>query len=233
MFLNYSNCFREALEAKAKLYDRLSKGRTEEGKEHFLVNFDQKPAKKSRSPSPDLVEIGPSAGPSFRFDSQPTIANGDEEWVEYTDSLGRTRSCMRKDLSKFIAADKRLQGEENKNLLHMKERASVARELMTDDMRREEQRLQWERDAMMGDAEKGASGPVHYQHVLRDGTHYISIVRNFSLKFHFFIEAWDHGVAYFQFSKDEITRQEQMKGIDAMRKQVIFKFIWSTSVLNL
>jgi hypothetical protein len=32
--------------------------------------------------------------------------------VDYTDSLGRSRRCMKQDLPKLIARDKKLQGKE-------------------------------------------------------------------------------------------------------------------------
>ena len=35
----------------------------------------------------------------------PPPRTADEEWVEYVDSFGRSRSCLRKDLPQFIKLD--------------------------------------------------------------------------------------------------------------------------------
>lgn len=37
----------------------------------------------------------------------------EEEWVEYTDSFGRSRKCLRQDLPNFIEQDKKLTQPEN------------------------------------------------------------------------------------------------------------------------
>ena len=57
-----------------------------------------------------LVEFGRKAGSSDDSDSDgggdyPAQDEG-EEWVEYTDALGRTRTCMKKDLPKLKEQDK-------------------------------------------------------------------------------------------------------------------------------
>ena len=43
----------------------------------------------------------------------PPPQTTDEEWVEYVDSFGRSRSCLRKDLSQFIKLDQQAE-ERNK-----------------------------------------------------------------------------------------------------------------------
>ena len=45
-------------------------------------------------------------------EATPPPQTADEEWVEYVDSFGRSRSCLRKDLPEFIKLDQ--QAEERK-----------------------------------------------------------------------------------------------------------------------
>ena len=41
----------------------------------------------------------------------PPPQSADEEWVEYVDSFGRTRSCLRKDLPEFTRIDQQLEAK--------------------------------------------------------------------------------------------------------------------------
>lgn len=68
----------------------------------YLVNFGQK-AHEERPKSDDETDTDDEIPSSSRKKD-----DDEEDWVEYTDVLGRTRKCHRQDLPNFIAADKKL-----------------------------------------------------------------------------------------------------------------------------
>ena len=57
-------------------------------------------------------ERGTTNNQSDEREVTPPPHTADEEWVEYVDSFGRSRSCLRKDLSQFIKLGQ--QAEERK-----------------------------------------------------------------------------------------------------------------------
>eukprot|EP00061_Rhincodon_typus_P008215 g30632.t1 len=88
----------------------------------------------------------------------PAPQNPDEEWVDYVDSLGRSRRCMKKDLPGLLAMDKDLRGP----------RQEVEKKtLLSEDMRRELQRQQWEKEEE--EALNRPVGPVHYEDIRQNG----------------------------------------------------------------
>ncbi|XP_053576891.1 coiled-coil domain-containing protein 174 [Bombina bombina] len=184
---------RQKLEEKALLYEQMTKGDfpDEETEELYLVDFGQKiidrqkevqalyqkgrPAAKEEKESPDLPI--------------PAAQNPSEEWVDYVDSLGRSRRCLRKDLSDLLKMDKYLQG----NRQNVQEKT-----LLSDDMRREMQRQQWEQEEE--EALKKPEGPLHYEDIRER-------------------EARQLGVGYFAFARDEDARRKQMETLDMLRDQ--------------
>ncbi len=70
-------------------------------------------------------------------------------------------------------------------------------QLLSEDMRRERERVQWERET----EHDVPVGPLHYQSV-QEGE-----VRN-------------HGVSYYQFSDQEEERKKQMEMLDKLRDEV-------------
>ena len=68
------------------------------------------PGKKESSEV--TVKPGTTNNQSDEREVTPPPQTADEEWVEYVDSFGRSRSCMRKDLPQFIKLDQ--QAEERK-----------------------------------------------------------------------------------------------------------------------
>uniref|UniRef100_A0A182PRU3 CCDC174 alpha/beta GRSR domain-containing protein n=1 Tax=Anopheles epiroticus TaxID=199890 RepID=A0A182PRU3_9DIPT len=99
---------KQMLKAKAKYYDRmLAAGGSLNSDENSLVMFnkkkqDTKPAYYSSSePSTDE-----SSADSESSDSEG-VEDGDK-WVEYTDFLGRTRKCLKKDLKECLTRDREL-----------------------------------------------------------------------------------------------------------------------------
>ena len=74
-------------------------------------------------------------------------------------------------------------------------------DLLSEDMRRERERRQWEQEAEDELEQDKPVGPVHYQE-LRAG------------------EVRTHGTAYYAFSKDEEQRREQLGLLNKLREQV-------------
>eukprot|EP00069_Balaena_mysticetus_P003103 bmy_16392T0 len=109
---------REKLEEKAKLYEKMTNGDfiDEEVEDMYLVDFTQKIIDKHK----EMEEIGANRDyrRTERDDDEETVSEKDipppqdpsEEWVDYVDSLGRSRRCMRKDLPHLLEMDKNLQG---------------------------------------------------------------------------------------------------------------------------
>ena len=58
-------------------------------------------------------EPGTTNNLSDEREATPPPQTANEEWVEYVDSFGRSRSCLRKDLPQFIKLDQQAE-EKNK-----------------------------------------------------------------------------------------------------------------------
>merc|ERR1712228_1041674 len=80
-----------ALEQKAEVYDKLKSGRYKDKDNVFLVNFDDDDAEEE--------EVDKDYG-------------DEDEWVDYTDALGRTRKCHKSDLIEMKKRDVEQFGEE-------------------------------------------------------------------------------------------------------------------------
>ncbi|KAI9522953.1 hypothetical protein NQZ68_032516 [Dissostichus eleginoides] len=177
------------LEEKAKLYEQMTKGDfpDEETEGLFLVDFTQKIIDKKRETL---------AQKSEREDEErgnrspvPPPENPNEEWVDYEDALGRSRRCMKKDLPGFEKLDQNLYG---------KAKASAEKTLLSEDMRRELQRHEWELEEE--EAMKRPVGPIHYEDIRGQ-------------------EARDLGVGYFAFAHDAEQRRKQRETLDMLRDQ--------------
>ncbi|EDO42063.1 predicted protein, partial [Nematostella vectensis] len=110
--------------------------------------------------------------------------------VEYVDSLGRSRKCLRKDLPDLQKRDRELNPR----------RSTSPPTLLSDDMRREMMRQKWEKQEQ--EAMERPVGPVHYQNIQYDA------------------EVRAHGVGYYQFSTDETERSKQMETLRKLRDEV-------------
>jgi hypothetical protein len=126
-----------------------------EREDGYLVDFEQKQINKEER----LLETRMSADEA---DSEPIpeAVTQDEEWVEYTDSLGRSRLCLRKDLPHMQEIDKSIQPDK-KSLPPLTERT-----LLSDDMKREMLRQKWEKEE---EEMMQRQGPTHYENVRFDG----------------------------------------------------------------
>lgn len=177
------------LEEKAKLYEQMTKGDfpDEETEGLFLVDFTQKIIDKKKE---TLAQKETERDDENRNLSPiPPPQNPDEEWVDYVDALGRSRRCMKKDLPGFQKMDQDLKG---------KGKASSDKTLLSEDMRRELQRQEWEREEE--EAMKRPIGPIHYEDIRGQ-------------------EARELGVGYFSFSKDKEQRRKQRETLDMLRDQ--------------
>ncbi|KAJ8259818.1 hypothetical protein GJAV_G00173850 [Gymnothorax javanicus] len=185
---------RRKLEEKAKLYEQMTKGDfpDEEAESLFLVDFTQKIIDQKRELQAQSEKSGVARedgeGPD-ELTPIPPPQNPDEEWVDYVDALGRSRRCMKKDLPHFQKVDQDLHGRRSE---------PGGKTLLSEDMRREMQRQEWEREEE--EAMKRPVGPVHYENI-RDK------------------EARELGVGYFAFAQDEALRKKQRDTLDMLRDQ--------------
>ncbi|XP_037535494.1 coiled-coil domain-containing protein 174 [Nematolebias whitei] len=180
---------RHKLEEKARLYEQMTKGEfpDEETEALYLVDFTQKIIDKRRGTQP-LKEVKDEEERD-RLSPVPPPQNPDEEWVDYVDALGRSRRCMKKDLPSFQTMDQELKG---------KGMVMSQKTLLSEDMRRELQRQEWEREEE--EAMKKPVGPIHYEDIRAQ-------------------EARDLGVGYYAFSQDQEQRRKQRETLDMLRDQ--------------
>ncbi|XP_071852261.1 coiled-coil domain-containing protein 174-like [Apostichopus japonicus] len=204
---------RSMLEAKAKLYEQMTSGNSipdEETNGLFLVDFEKKQLDKVMKSDSWGNKIGHQVCSDEEEDiltpesEIPAPENPEEEWVDYTDTLGRSRRCMKKDLPRLIKLDKDLNPEKFKE-----ESVGDARtdegdmpEMMSSDMYRERMRKKWEQE--QEDLLNRGQSSIHYQNVRFD-------------------EVRTHGVGYFDFAKDEDTRDEQLKTLNYLRDETVDK----------
>ncbi|EGV97719.1 coiled-coil domain-containing protein 174 [Cricetulus griseus] len=191
---------REKLEEKAKLYEKMTKGDfpDEEVEDMYLVDFTQKIIDK-RKEMEVLGATRDSRNTEEKDDDDEEFSEKDipppkdpsEEWVDYVDSLGRSRRCMRKDLPDLLEMDKNLQGR-------LFVSPANEKTLLSEDMRKELQRQQWEEEER--EALKKPMGPIHYEDIREN-------------------EARQLGVGYFAFARDKELRNKQMKTLEMLREQ--------------
>ncbi|NWS68662.1 CC174 protein, partial [Crotophaga sulcirostris] len=192
---------RKKLEEKAKLYEKMTKGDfpDEETEDLYLVDFTQKIIDKQH----EVQELYQSEDPTKTLEKEaddeetqpeteiPPPEDPDEEWVDYVDFLGRSRRCMKKDLPSLLKMDQELQG---------KRQIPDGNTLLSEDMRRELQRQQWEKEEE--EALRKPMGPIHYEDIREN-------------------EARQLGVGYFAFSRDKELRDKQRATLDMLREQTL------------
>lgn len=213
---------RRILEAKSKFYDRMTaSGGSVNTDETCLVMFN---AKKQN----DKPESYPSS--SSDEDEVPgDIPAGDEgDWVEYTDSLGRTRRCLRTDLEFFKKRDESLidtpalktEDKPSSAPLSSESESESEDELLKTGRLIQQTREQWEKQ----EEENKDKEYIHYQDILFDGklTPFLYFEKNHcplinSYQFNYPSEARTHGVGYYQFSTDSEERLKQQKELEIRR----------------
>ncbi|XP_022291209.2 coiled-coil domain-containing protein 174-like isoform X2 [Crassostrea virginica] len=187
---------RKCLEAKAKLYEKITHGGDipeEDGSQVYLVDFQKKAIDKivedrDRRRKEEEEERERKEEELLSKAVVPPPANEDEEWVDYVDGFGRSRRCMKKDLPQLIQQDKKVH-KDNSDIPADKRSA----ELVSNDMYREMLRQKWEEEE-----EAAMNQPIHYSNVQYD-------------------EIRTHGVGFYQFAKDEESRKEQLEALKDMR----------------
>ncbi|XP_030633311.1 coiled-coil domain-containing protein 174 isoform X1 [Chanos chanos] len=184
---------KQKLEEKARLYEQMTKGDfpDEETEGLFLVDFTQKIIDQKKAAHTQREDEGPDRD-GEDADTRvpiPPPQNPEEEWVDYVDALGRSRRCLKKDLPEFQKMDQDLKG---------KRESAVVKTLLSDDMRREMQREQWEREEE--DQMSRPVGPIHYENIREQ-------------------EARELGVGYYAFAQDEQLRRKQRDTLDMLRDQ--------------
>uniref|UniRef100_A0A8D0B4C7 Coiled-coil domain containing 174 n=1 Tax=Salvator merianae TaxID=96440 RepID=A0A8D0B4C7_SALMN len=190
---------RQKLEEKAQLYEKMTKGDfpDEETEDLYLVDFTQKIINKQREVQDLCANENARKAAQKENEEEERLSESEipppqdptEEWVDYVDSLGRSRRCMKKDLPHLLELDKELQGKG-----HMAE----GKTLLSEDMRKELQRQQWEREE--AEALKKPMGPIHYEDIREN-------------------EARQLGVGYFAFARDQALRRKQMETLEMLREQ--------------
>nr|CAD7266393.1 unnamed protein product [Timema shepardi] len=148
----------------------------------FLVNFEQK-ATESRDAahtSTSNQEGGVSDGEDEErhfSDEYDAPSDPEDDWVEYTDVLGRTRKALRRDLPFLKEKDAKLAdslgyGKDTEELRAVPSEVTTrdevqgeTLEMMSSDMKREMMRQKWEeQEVILRD-----KADIHYQDVLFDG----------------------------------------------------------------
>lgn len=215
---------KRVLEAKAKLYDRMTNsGGHLNSDDTCLVRFNQK-KQEDRAPVSSSSE-------SESDDDRKRISDGDdddddEKWTEYTDCLGRTRKCLKEDLEFFKRKDRDLEDAAKSRGERSPEREAPKREapwfvdtkgissadlplykptsdddtmsMLSKSTKMEEMRVQWEQK----EQDNLNRDQIHYQDVLFD-------------------EARSHGVGYYAFSVDTAEREKQQKVLDIEREKTL------------
>uniref|UniRef100_A0AAG5D4Z4 CCDC174 alpha/beta GRSR domain-containing protein n=1 Tax=Anopheles atroparvus TaxID=41427 RepID=A0AAG5D4Z4_ANOAO len=167
-------------------------------------------------------------GGSSRTSDDESDAEDGEKWVEYTDCLGRTRTCLKKDLAQCLARDRELaesvvprEGQRREDMEGAADVATLPKQcddkehydeqeeiigpmpsIATSEPevgeRFREMREQWA-DQEEANLDKDS---IHYQDVLFD-------------------EARLHGVGYYAFSTDQQERNRQRDELDSIRESTI------------
>ncbi|XP_006822366.1 coiled-coil domain-containing protein 174-like [Saccoglossus kowalevskii] len=181
---------KSALETKAALYDKMARGQLwPEDDEKYMVDFTQKvidrqeeeKRKQQRKDEEDVIS-----------GDIPASCDPGDEWVDYTDSLGRSRRCMKKDLKYLQDLDKDL------NPALKSSNTEDEPDLLSADMKREMLRKKWEEEE--AEAMSKPVGPVHYENVRYE-------------------EVRHTGVGYFAFSKEDEARKKQMEQLEMLRDE--------------
>ncbi|KAL5010164.1 hypothetical protein ScPMuIL_012469 [Solemya velum] len=190
---------KKSLEAKAKLYEKMCQSTEipeEDGSKYYLVDFQKKVIddiveKRNAEKEAKEKELGSSDETEVEV---PIPAAPGEEWVDYIDSFGRTRKCMKKDLPEWLKRDQTHSGEVKTG------NVCSNPTLLSEDMRREMLREKWEKEE---EAQLNMpAGPIHYANVQ-------------------FNEVRNHGVGYYQFADRETARQEQLDSLNNLRKETV------------
>ncbi|CAH1401708.1 unnamed protein product, partial [Nezara viridula] len=160
---------KEVLAVKSKLYDELQKGNIvpDEKQQVYLVDFKNKETPDLPSCSGDFESTQVSEHDNDYEADDYSEDIDDNEWVEYTDCLGRTRKCHKSDLAAMKDIDRKMtQDVKDRNPTVIAEETIKDRppELLSSDMEREMFRKKWEEQ----EKELLKKADIHYEDVLFD-----------------------------------------------------------------
>ncbi|KAJ8968917.1 hypothetical protein NQ314_002008 [Rhamnusium bicolor] len=213
------------LEAKSRLYDKLSSGKlNEEEKEYnkrYLVRFDKKNKSELNNIPPSEFEDLPDKYPEnddddYHSDEDDMDRDPGDIWVDYIDCLGRTRKCLQKDLDYLMSKDKDLKKTvEARKINELINETNSEKDTNNDieDMNEKDE----DKDNNKTTQESELISSDMRRELLRQQWEKEEAeLRNKSDSYICnVLEARTHGVGYYGFSKDEEERAKQQ---DALRK---------------
>jgi hypothetical protein len=176
------------LEAKTRLYEKLKKSKN--NNDNFLVDFKNKLDEESDEECVDET-----------INEEHPI-EPDENWVEYQDCFGRTRKCLREDLS-YMQMENELIKQKVMKETADRDREEENKEQFSTQKKEPEieiMRRKWEQQTQ----KLVDKMDIHYQDILFD-------------------EARAHGVGYYAFSQDEDERVKQQESLANLRKETKMK----------
>ncbi|XP_067013476.2 coiled-coil domain-containing protein 174 [Anabrus simplex] len=153
---------RAVLEAKSRLYEQLygaSSTVNPDADSRYLVDFQRKAAESESRIAPDSSTDVEEQHDSDEYD---TNVDPEDDWVDYTDCLGRTRRCLRRDMDLIKNRDAKLA----KSLSKLPEGEAGETNFMLNDLRLQKLREKWEQQ----EEELRERNDIHYQNVLFDDT---------------------------------------------------------------
>ncbi|XP_058118472.1 coiled-coil domain-containing protein 174 [Anopheles ziemanni] len=225
---------KQMLQAKAKYYERMvASGGALNTDENSLVMFNKKKqdAKPTHYFSEDSEEHKSDLSDSDSTTDSDSNEDDDNKWVEYTDCLGRTRKCLKKDLPQCMERDRELaksveprEGQRREDMDGTTDSTTLPKEPEENLQNIEEQedgdiigpmpsmvtaepdvgeRFREMREQWVEQEEANLEkDSIHYQDVL-------------------FNEARLHGVGYYAFSTDQQERSRQREELDSIRDSTI------------
>ena len=171
------------LEKKTRLYESMKKGKGNSSiADNFLVNFNG-----GIEDDEDEDDLGNMDYPARQ---------AGEEWVEYTDALGRTRKCMKKDLAALQRQDRDMVREEEEEQETGEGLRKEEPDLLSADMRMDMLRQKWEQQEL----ENLTKENLHYSDVRYD-------------------EARSHGAGFYNFSGEEDKRIQEQKTLRKLHEE--------------
>ncbi|EAA01791.5 AGAP001231-PA [Anopheles gambiae str. PEST] len=226
---------KQMLVAKAKYYDRMvAAGGSLNSDENSLVMFNKKKQDTKPAYSSSEHSAEESSTDSESSDSEG-VEDGDK-WVEYTDCLGRTRKCLKKDLKECLARDKELAKSMAPREGQRREDLQGSSSVHTVPLARSETLPSTSTDAQEEEDEDGEIvGPMPPAMSRTDdtdlGERFLEMKEQWAQQeeanlekgsIHYqdvlFNEARLHGVGYYAFSTDQEERNRQRDELDSIRE---------------
>lgn len=192
------------LEAKARLYERLKRSRT--NNDNFLVDFKNKSVESDEEASQKDEEIENDA-----------IYENEDDWVEYEDCFGRTRKCLREDLLLMQEKDKLIKQQIiNEKGIDPKTKNTVEQSIVENEKEPEIEimRRKWEEQTK----KLANKVNIHYQDVLFDEA------RTHSVGYYAFSQSEEERMKQqenlFNLRKETEQKQKEIKEMKELREKI-------------